>query len=101
MYFSETSILSAKLVDPSPREDDRGRFMRAWCIREFSENGVPFVPVQANMGFIFQKGTVRGMPGFLFDLGPHISFTKGPRIQELFASSIDQRYETLSGQFDD
>lgn len=33
--------------------------------------------------------------GFLFDLGPHISFTKDPRIQELFASSVDQQYETL------
>jgi protoporphyrinogen oxidase len=33
--------------------------------------------------------------GFLFDLGPHISFTKDPRIQELFASSVEQQYETL------
>jgi protoporphyrinogen oxidase len=33
--------------------------------------------------------------GFLFDVGPHISFTKDPRIQELFADSVDQRYETI------
>ena len=33
--------------------------------------------------------------GFLFDLGPHISFTKDPRIQELFADSVDQRYESV------
>jgi protoporphyrinogen oxidase len=33
--------------------------------------------------------------GFLFDLGPHISFTKDPRIQALFAESIDQQYETV------
>jgi protoporphyrinogen oxidase len=33
--------------------------------------------------------------GFLFDLGPHISFTKDPRIQELFADSVDQKYETI------
>jgi protoporphyrinogen oxidase len=33
--------------------------------------------------------------GFLFDIGPHISFTKDPRIQELFADSVDQRYETI------
>lgn len=61
MYFGETSILGAKLVDPNPHEDERGRFMRAWCISEFYENGVHFVPVQANMGFSFRKGTVRGM----------------------------------------
>lgn len=33
--------------------------------------------------------------GFLFDVGPHISFTKDSRIQELFAESVDQQYETL------
>jgi protoporphyrinogen oxidase len=33
--------------------------------------------------------------GFLFDVGPHISFTKDPRIQELFADSVDQQYETI------
>lgn len=33
--------------------------------------------------------------GFLFDVGPHISFTKDPRIQELFADSVEQRYETI------
>jgi protoporphyrinogen oxidase len=32
--------------------------------------------------------------GFLFDLGPHISFTKDTRIQELFADSVDQKFET-------
>jgi protoporphyrinogen oxidase len=33
--------------------------------------------------------------GFLFDMGPHISFTKDPRIQQLFADSVDQQYETV------
>src|SRR6478735_7898230 len=33
--------------------------------------------------------------GFMFDLGPHISYTKDPRMQELLADSVDQRYETL------
>ena len=32
---------------------------------------------------------------FVFDLGPHISFTKDPRIQDLFADSVDQQYETV------
>ncbi len=35
--------------------------MRAWCAREFAEHGLHFVPVQANMGFSVQKGTIRGM----------------------------------------
>ena len=33
--------------------------------------------------------------GFLFDIGPHISYTKDPRIQDLFAESVNQQYETL------
>ena len=33
--------------------------------------------------------------GFLFDQGPHISFTKDPRIQELFADAVNQQYETV------
>jgi len=33
--------------------------------------------------------------GFLFDIGPHISFTKDSRIQDLFADSVDQHYETI------
>jgi protoporphyrinogen oxidase len=33
--------------------------------------------------------------GFMFDMGPHISFTKDTRIQELFAESVDQQYETV------
>jgi protoporphyrinogen oxidase len=33
--------------------------------------------------------------GFLFDLGPHISFTKDSRIQDLLAESVDQQYEAV------
>ncbi len=61
MRFAETGIAGAKVIDPSPHQDERGRFMRAWCLREFAENGLNFVPVQANMGFSVHKGTVRGM----------------------------------------
>src|SRR5262245_61851824 len=33
--------------------------------------------------------------GFLFDEGPHISFTKEQRLQELFAESVGGEYEVL------
>lgn len=36
--------------------------------------------------------------GFIFDMGPHISFTKVKRIQELFAESVDQKFEILQAQ---
>ena len=35
--------------------------MRAWCEREFAEQGINFSPAQANMGFSLSKGTLRGM----------------------------------------
>jgi protoporphyrinogen oxidase len=37
----------------------------------------------------------RNETGFLFDVGPHISFTKDTRIQSLFAESVEQAYETV------
>ena len=33
--------------------------------------------------------------GFLFDQGPHISFTKDPRMQDLFAGYVEQKYESV------
>jgi protoporphyrinogen oxidase len=33
--------------------------------------------------------------GFVLDEGPHVSFTKEKRIQDLLAGNIDQKYETL------
>jgi dTDP-4-dehydrorhamnose 3,5-epimerase len=61
MLFVNVNVIGAKLIEPTPHSDDRGRFMRTWCTREFSEHGITFSPVQANMGFSVRKGTVRGM----------------------------------------
>src|SRR6266481_4374058 len=61
LRFTPTSVAGAVLVDPILRQDDRGHFSRAWCIREFAEQGIDFVPVQANTGSSFRKGTLRGL----------------------------------------
>src|SRR5260370_17586216 len=37
----------------------------------------------------------RSDSGFLFDVGPHISFTKDPPIQNLFAESVDHQSDTV------
>jgi protoporphyrinogen oxidase len=39
--------------------------------------------------------SIRNASGFIFDMAPHISFTKDPRIQDLFAASVDQQYESV------
>jgi dTDP-4-dehydrorhamnose 3,5-epimerase len=57
----DTPVVGARVVEPQPHADERGQFMRAWCAREFSDHGIEFVPVQANMGFSRHRGTVRGM----------------------------------------
>lgn len=54
-------MAGTRVIEPSPHEDERGRFLRAWCSREFTENGIEFLPVQANMGLSLHKGTIRGM----------------------------------------
>lgn len=53
-----------------------------------------------NAYFGGHTASFRDDKGFLFDLGPHISFTKDPRIQELFAAYIDQKYEALQVKLD-
>lgn len=61
MRFMETGIAGAWVIDPTPHQDDRGQFQRAWCAKEFAEHEVDFVPVQANMAFGIARGTIRGM----------------------------------------
>lgn len=61
MRFEDVLVPGAKLISPTPHADERGRFFRAWCLREFQEHGLDFVPLQANMGLSTQKGTLRGM----------------------------------------
>lgn len=56
------------MIEPAPREDERGRFMRAWCVNEFAAQGIEFVPLQANMGLSRTAGTVRGMH---YQAAPH------------------------------
>jgi dTDP-4-dehydrorhamnose 3,5-epimerase len=61
MQFTDSDVSGALIIDPSPHEDERGRFVRAWCANEFAEHGLDFVPVESNMVFSHFRGTVRGM----------------------------------------
>jgi len=61
MQFDACHISGAWTIRPTPHSDDRGRFMRSWCQREFQSHGIEFLPVQANMGYSKRKGTLRGL----------------------------------------
>jgi protoporphyrinogen oxidase len=56
-----------------------------------------FTPVMYDKNSYYGGHTTsfRYETGFLFDVGPHISFTKDSRIQQLFAESVDEQYETI------
>ena len=61
LLFSENGIVGAWVIDSRFHQDERGRFFRAWCSQEFEEQGITFLPVQANMGLSVRKGTIRGV----------------------------------------
>ena len=61
LRFTPTLVNGATVIDPILREDHRGHFSRAWCLREFAEHGIDFIPLQANRAYNVRKGTLRGM----------------------------------------
>ena len=61
MEFLNTDVAGASLIEPAPHQDARGRFMRAWCEREFAAQGIDFVPLQSNLALSRLKGTLRGL----------------------------------------
>jgi dTDP-4-dehydrorhamnose 3,5-epimerase len=94
MRFTKTNLTGTWVIDPDPIEDDRGRFMRAWCAREFADHGFDFLPVQANMGSSVHRGTVRGMH---FQVAPEpeaklVRCTKGA----IYDVALDLRPESPS-----
>lgn len=61
MKFTPISIQGAFLVELEPREDSRGSFARAFCLREFEQQGIQFQVVQSNLARTHQAGVVRGL----------------------------------------
>jgi protoporphyrinogen oxidase len=61
----------------------------------FHAEGIMATLYDKNSYYGGHTASFRDRGGFLFDEGPHISFTKDPRIQDLLADSVDQRYESV------
>ena len=61
MIFQETELKGAFVVETTGPEDDRGRFVRTWCKREFAMHGLNSEIVQCSASFNRKKGTLRGM----------------------------------------
>lgn len=61
---------------------------------------VDVVLYEKNSFFGGQTVSYRHPEGFIFDKGPHVSFTKDERIQKLFAESVDGNFETVQYHLD-
>ncbi len=61
MKFTKTSLDGVYLIEPEPKEDDRGYFARTFCKGELSANGVEFDIKQINHSLTLKKGSIRGM----------------------------------------
>jgi protoporphyrinogen oxidase len=72
-------------------------FGAANCLHE---EGIHPVVYDKNAYYGGHTASFRDRNGFLFDQGPHISFTKDARIQEMFGGYVDQRYESVQINLD-
>ncbi|HEU4984757.1 MAG TPA: dTDP-4-dehydrorhamnose 3,5-epimerase [Nitrososphaera sp.] len=61
MFFTETELAGAYIIDLDRREDNRGFFARTWAQEEFEAHGLNTRVVQANMSYNHTRGTLRGM----------------------------------------
>lgn len=61
MFFTETTLKGAYIIDIDKKLDSRGFFARAWCKEEFEKYGLDTNMLQCNISFNEKKGTLRGM----------------------------------------
>jgi protoporphyrinogen oxidase len=61
----------------------------------FAAEGRRAVVYDQNSYYGGHTASFRDENGFLFDLGPHISFTKDERVQKFLAANVDDDYEAL------
>jgi protoporphyrinogen oxidase len=73
-----------------------GSGMAAWgAAHQLQCEGVRATMYDQNSYYGGHTASFRHDTGFIFDIGPHISFTKDERIQQLFAESVDGQFETV------
>ena len=61
MQFSETRLKGAFVIDLDRFDDHRGSFLRGWCQREMTAQGLRSDFVQSNISLNPARGTLRGM----------------------------------------
>lgn len=61
LKFAALPITGAWEIGLEPAADERGRFARTWCEREFADHGVRARFVQSNLSVTKSRGMLRGM----------------------------------------
>ncbi len=61
MQFEALPLEGAYLIKPDRRNDDRGFFVRTFCIIDFKKYGLVSDWVQMSTSFNYKKGQIRGM----------------------------------------
>jgi dTDP-4-dehydrorhamnose 3,5-epimerase len=61
MQFKESKLRDAWLIDLEPARDNRGYFMRTFCVQEFAAHGLETSFLQQSVSFTAIAGSVRGM----------------------------------------
>jgi len=61
MRFFETPLEGAWIIEEEPVVDERGRFARTFCMREYAERKLEVCFVQHSTSHSRLKGTLRGM----------------------------------------
>jgi dTDP-4-dehydrorhamnose 3,5-epimerase len=61
MQFQAIKLPNAYIIDLDKIDDERGFFARAFCQREFAEQGLTTQFVQCNISSNRKRGTLRGM----------------------------------------
>jgi protoporphyrinogen oxidase len=73
-----------------------GSGMAGWgAAYQLQTEGVRATMYDQNSYYGGHTASFRHDGGFIFDIGPHISFTKDERIQQLFAESVGGQFETV------
>jgi len=73
-----------------------GSGMAGWgAAHRLHEEGVPSVTYDKNAYYGGHTASFRHTSGFIFDEGPHVSFTKHERLKKLFAESVHEKYEVI------
>src|SRR5262249_51256434 len=61
MKFHEVPLRGAYLIELSPKQDERGYFVRTFCAEAFRAHGLPATFVQVNHSLSARRGTIRGL----------------------------------------